>query len=444
MLKISVSGVRGEYPESLTADVVKRFSFAFAKLIRGGTVLVGRDTRPSGRALKRQVFEGLFLGGCRVEDIGIVPTPTALFAVRSRKAAGAIVITASHNPNPWNGLKFISRKGIFLTSREANQLYKLFSSVVRRPSSVVRRKDVRKWGGAVDAHIRAIVKHVNLKGIRARRFRVAADMGNGAGAVATPKLLRALGCDMRAIRGHADGNFRPDPEPTVKNLKELVKLVKRAKADVGFAQDPDADRLAIVSERGRAIGEENTLALALDHVLSGKKGPVVVNVSTSSACDTIAKRHHVQLYRSRIGEANVVELMRRKGALIGGEGNGGVIYPRINSGRDSLVAMALVLDAMASRTGNGIEALLKRIPERKMVKEKIPLLRSGFEDVLQRLKAQFRLHALDLTDGLKIYFKEAWVHIRPSNTEPVVRLISEARTLRKARQLIARFKSILL
>ena len=444
MLKISVSGVRGEYPKELTREVVKRFSYAFARMAGGGTVLVGRDTRPSGLKLRHSVFEGLALGGARATDIGIVPTPTALFAVRKKRASGAVVITASHNPNPWNGLKFISRRGLFLDRTDADRLFRLYSAtaLVPRPTSRIlrnRRPSVRKWSRAVDEHIRKIRSLIDVRGIRKARLCVAADMGNGAGAVATPQLLEGLGCTVVPLMDKPNGRFRPDPEPTAKNLEALCRKVRIARADVGFAQDPDADRLAIVSERARPIGEENTLTLALSNVLARRRGPVVVNVSTSSMCEAVCRRYRSRLYRSRIGEANVAQLMQRVGALVGGEGNGGVIYPLINFGRDSLVAMGLILDLMA-REGVSVEALVSRIPQTHMVKVKIPLLKDKLWDVLGEIRSRYKRYKMDLTDGVKIYIGNGWVHCRASNTEPVVRIISEAPTLREARRLVTRFR----
>jgi phosphomannomutase len=454
-LKISVSGVRGKFPRDLTPDIARRFSYAFSRLVGPREVFIGRDTRPSGKAMRGYVIQGLRAGGCRVVDIGIVPTPTALFAVRemirSKRSTpkkkggllgGAIVITASHNPLPWNGFKFISPQGRFLNQKEADRLFKIYEKTKLPFSNSKTKGSVKHKKEILTNHIQRVLKSVDVPAIRKKAFRVAMDMGNGAGTVASPKLLRALGCKVFPLMGSPSGKFRSDPEPTTHNLNALCNLVKNKKADVGFAQDPDADRLAIVSERARPIGEENTLTIALDHILSKKQGPVVVNVSTSSMCENICKKYGAQLYQSRIGEANVSERMLRVGALIGGEGNGGVIYPAVNFGRDSLVAMVLVLDAMAKHDCQ-VEGLISRIPQKHMVKLKMAVHPGKLKRFFSKMKSRFKNNRIDFTDGMKVYFKEGWVHLRGSNTEPVLRLMGEAQTRSGARALVQKVRRIL-
>jgi len=467
-LKVGVSGVRGIFGDSLTEDIVERFAYAFGEFCKdpGGpknkrppgsfSVLVGSDTRESGPKVKKAVAKGLQRSGAKITDLGICSTPTVLLATRKLKARGAIIITASHNPRPWNGLKFVRSDGTFLTKSEAEKLIAMYRNTLQtyevcncRPRrSVMSRND-----GAIDLHINEVLKYLDVEAIRKAKLKVALDYCNGTGAVSTPKLLKKLGVEVCAINTKPDGKFAHNPEPVPKNLKQLCALVKRCKADVGFAQDPDADRLAVVSERGVPIGEENTLALVVRYVLAchcealhtyevcnytpRRCVRVVVNLSTSRMVDDIAKEFGAKVYRTAVGETNVVDKMRKVGAAIGGEGNGGVIFPAVNFGRDSFVAMGLILQYMAL-SRQKVSSLVKLTKQYKMVKQKKELPQKEISKVLSRLKTKFKNEKINCVDGVRVDLPEGWIHVRGSNTEPIMRIITEAETAEKAKELARR------
>lgn len=435
MLKVSVSGVRGIVGESLTPKVAMEFGLAFGALVRGARVIVGRDTRTTGKMMRNALSCGLVSSGCEIVDCGICPTPTVLLAARRLRIHG-IIITASHNPAEWNGLKFVNRNGTFLTKRQMRSLHNLYKE--KKFNVVTDCEDVNeatvKFDEAIRWHTAAVIKHINKNLIRKRGFKVACDFCNGTGAVITKGFLERLGCKVYAINDKPDGRFAHNPEPTSKNLKGLSRLVRQKKADLGLAQDPDADRLALCDEKGVLAGEENTLSLAVKAVLRKKKGRVVVNASTSRSIDKITEKFDSTLFRTQVGEINVVEKMRKTGALIGGEGNGGVIYPKINLCRDSLVGIGLILEYMAE-SGKSLSELIGAITQYKMVKGKIRCLPEEAQLVTGRLKEEFSDRELDLVDGVKIIWPEGWVHVRPSNTEPIVRIIAEARTTLQAKKL---------
>ncbi|HEV2762613.1 MAG TPA: hypothetical protein VGV38_06425, partial [Pyrinomonadaceae bacterium] len=342
-LKISISGVRGVVGESLTPTLLVRFAQAFGTYAGSGSVVIGRDTRTSGEMVRQAVVAGLLSSGCRVVDLDICPVPTVQLLVRRLGARGGIAITASHNPAEWNALKFVNSAGLFLTTAQARQLLDIYHQGEYRKVAGALMRGVEPSAGAVETHVRAVLDALGPLPASARRLRVAVDSCNGAGSVVAPRLLEALGAEVVAVNVMPDGTFPRGAEPVPENLGDLAAAVREHACDVGFAQDMDADRLAIVNERGEAVGEENTLVLAARYVLGREPGPVVANLSTTSALDAVARQFNCPIFRSKIGEANVSEEMLRRGAVVGGEGNGGVIYPRINFARDSLVGMALVL-----------------------------------------------------------------------------------------------------
>lgn len=438
----SISGARGIVGETMTPHLALQYGLALGAFLGGGKVVVGGDSRTSHDALKSAAASGLLSAGCDVIDIGICPTPTIGIAIRHNKARGGIGVTASHNPLEWNGLKLFNDKGEFISPDQ----YDVFRRVLAMPLQPL--EDWRKVGkltrdeSAVDFHIQTVLKleliHPNR--IRSRKFRVVIDCVNGGGSVAGPELLRRLGCRVTAINDAPDGKFRRGPEPLPKNLSQLKRAVRAAKADIGFALDPDADRLAIVSEIGIAIGEEHTLALALSAVLRKKHGPVVVNMSTSRMCQDVAEKYGCKFYRSKVGEANVVDVMRRRHAVAGGEGNGGVIFPASHYGRDSLVGMGLVLQLLTD-TGEKVTEAIKEYPNYTIVKDKGELP-DDFDIKLERLKKKLANVTINETDGVRIDYPDSWVHIRESNTEPIYRLIAEARTRREAVSLIDMIKSM--
>lgn len=444
MLKVSVSGVRGIVGESLTREVAMEFGMAFGALIKGGKVVIGRDTRTTGEMLQDAVTYGLLSSGCKVVDIGISPTPTVLLMSRRMKANG-LIITASHNPSEWNGIKFAKKDGTFLGRVEMAKLFDIYKRKEFNIATCRRAmapKTVR-FNKAIDIHIGTVLKNINKDLIKKRKFRVACDFCNGTGAVITRKFLEKLGCRVYAINDRPDGRFAHNPEPVRGNLKSLAKFVRAKKTDIGLAQDPDADRLALSDEKGTLIGEENTLTLAVKAVLSKRKGKVVVNVSTSMAIDMITGEFGVKLFRTPVGEINVVEKIKKTGAIIGGEGNGGVIYPKINLCRDSLVGIGIILEYMAE-TGKTLSSLVNGIAQYNMVKGKFHYPQDKTEAAIRKIKAEFRNGELDLTDGVKIIWPGGWVHARPSNTEPIMRIIAEAKTVKEAKRLYNLVKGVVL
>ncbi|MFH1857586.1 MAG: phosphoglucosamine mutase [Candidatus Omnitrophota bacterium] len=341
-LKISISGVRGIVGQTFTDTLVSEFARAFSSWVKGGKVLVAQDTRQSGRRFRSLLLSTLLKNGSSVVDLGVAPTPTVLFMVRHLRARGAVIVTASHNPSEWNGLKFVGADGQFLDEKCMKRLVriraeKVFPKKKRRRGTLVRNRR------ALREHMHQVLRHLDIRKIRARRFRVAIDPCNGTGAVITPQFLRKLGCRVLAINQKPDGRFAHAPEPKEENLGQLAALVKRRSADIGFAQDPDGDRLAVVTEKGKRLSGEYTLALAVQWVLSKTKTPVVVNLSTSRMVETLARKRGVSVHYSKVGERNVIEKMLRLGAAIGGEGNGGVIYPKMNPARDSFLGMGLLI-----------------------------------------------------------------------------------------------------
>lgn len=437
-LMISVSGVRGVVGEGLDPITVARFGAAFGTFLgKGSKVVVGRDTRTSGEMVKSLAVGGLLSTGCKVIDVGICPTPTVQVAVMHHKAEGGVAITASHNPAEWNALKFMGPEGIFLDSAQGERLVSIFENPQSyRYAKWDEIRPVEGDEGAVERHIEAVLSLVNVGAIRGRKFKVAVDCCNGAGALVIPELLSRLGCEVIPLHCQPNGLFPHNPEPVAENIGELCQLVRESGADVGFAFDADVDRLAIVSERGEPLGEEHTLALVVDYVLSRRPGVVVTNVSTSMAIDDVAERYGCKVVRTPVGEVNVCKAMREHGAVIGGEGNGGIIVPDLHYGRDALIGAALVLEYMAE-AGEPISALAGRIPRYFMVKGKMPLPQGvSREELLSKVRAALEGLKMDLTDGVKVICEDGWLHIRPSGTEPVVRIIAEAEGEERARELV--------
>jgi len=435
-LKISVSGVRGIVGASLTPALVLRYALAFGARRAPGPIIVARDTRPSGVMLGDIVCGGLQAVGCRVIRVGVVPTPTALGAVLAARARGGIIVTASHNPAPWNGMKFVGAHGSCLTPPEMDELV----AAAQRPAEALvpwhRLKASRGDVRAVEQHVARILRAVDTKAIRRRRFTVALDSCNGAGAVATPRLLKALGCRVVGIHVTPSGDFPRGPEPTPRHLAALAGAVRRAHAAVGFAQDPDADRLSLVDETGCPLSEELTVGIAVQHRLRQRRGPVVVNLSTSRIIDDVAGAAGVTVWRTPVGEVHVVHRMRQVHAVIGGEGNGGVIDPRVTWGRDSLAGIALVLEALAhDDDGQPLSAVAARLARWTMIKRIRRWSPSQTARVLASLRSRFRHGRITAGDGIRVDLPEGWVHVRPSNTEPVVRVFAEATTAAQAERL---------
>jgi phosphomannomutase len=434
-LKISISGVRGVVGDSLTPSLLARFAQAFGTYSGSGTVVVGRDTRTSGEMVRHAVFSGLLSSGCRVLDVDVVPVPTVQMAVRHRRAQGGIAITASHNPAEWNALKFIGPDGLFLGPGPARELLDVYHQGEYTKVAGADIRSIERMTDAPAVHQKAILDAVGALPTGGRRLKVALDACNGAGSLVTPPLLEALGVDVVPVHVTPDGLFPRPAEPLPENLGVLCETVRRHGCDIGFAQDMDADRLAVVDEQGRAIGEELTLVLASWFVLSRTPGPIVANLSTTATLDAVAQRFGCRVGRSKIGEANVTERMRAERAVIGGEGNGGVIYPSINFGRDSLVGMALILHLLAS-TGQRVSELVATLPPFRMVKEKITCPSNRIPDVLRMVKRDFADAPMDTRDGVKVTVDDGWFLVRGSNTEPIVRVVAETTNETTARALV--------
>ncbi|OGC79364.1 MAG: phosphoglucosamine mutase [candidate division Zixibacteria bacterium RBG_16_40_9] len=435
-LIFSISGLRGIVGEGLTPDLVVRYTSAFGSLCRGN-VVVGRDTRSTGEMIKNLVISSLLSVGCEVIDIGICPTPTVELAVLDLKAQGGIAITASHNPIEWNALKFINSEGMFITEQQKNKIDKLSKNQNIKFVSWDKIGKVSKDSFQIEKHISKILelRLVNKEKIREKRFKVIIDCVNGAGGFATPILLEKLGCEVIKINCQNTGTFPHPPEPVSSNLTHLCDTVQQYQADIGFANDPDADRLAIVSEKGEAIGEEYTLALATKYVLSKKKGPTVVNLSTSKMIDDVGKMYNSTVHRTRVGEANVGLKLKQIKGVIGGEGNGGVILPELHYGRDALVGTALILSYLAESSLTVSQAI-QQIPQYYMIKKTFPI-NQNFDKILHKFKAKYRKNSMNTQDGLRIDFPEGWLHIRKSNTEPIARVIAEAKDKGEAEELVS-------
>ena len=432
MLIESLSGVRA-YETELNDDFISAYAYAFAELCEKEKILVGRDTRQNGIPIKSALQNALKNAGKTVIDLGICPTPTVQFAVEDHEAAGGIVITASHNPLPWNGLKFIGSDGIFLDADEMNRL-KIRRVEIGKQYLHYEEKNgkIETYSRVVDDHIESVLAlpYLDEDIIQNTGFRVVVDAVNGAAYRAVPELLRRLGCEVIELNCYHDQPFPRNPEPLPENLVELSRVVIDKKADLGFAIDPDGDRLAIVSNLGRPISEEYTLVLAVKLVLS--KFPnldqkVVTNLSTTMAVEDVARKYGAKVIRTAIGEINVAKKMRDIDAAIGGEGNGGVLLPEAHLGRDSLVAAALILQLLAEEAKT-LSELMEGLPHYEMIKIKVPKGNLELRDILDDLKKLASSDEFDLQDGLKLIWKDHWVHLRSSNTEPIIRIYAEAPT----------------
>jgi phosphomannomutase len=390
-------------------------------------IAVGRDSRVSGEMAHHAVLSGLLAAGCRVVDLGMVPTPTVQLAVEDHRAAGGLVITASHNPQQWNALKFIGPDGLFLGPRESARLWRLAHQARKSWAPWDRLGSVRSDDGAIGRHVDKILAlpDISVRALRRRKLHVVVDTVNGAGSLIAPQLLKKLGCQVIAINAEPTGRFAHPPEPLPENLTQLSRAVRRAKADIGFATDPDVDRLAVVDEKGRPLGEEYTLALAVEFVLQRRRGPVVINMSTTRAVEDIAGRFGAAVVRTPVGEIHVARRMKRVGAVIGGEGNGGVILPDLHLGRDAPVGMALILQHLYE-SGGTVSQMVESLPPYVMVKRRLSVPRQQMDLVERKLSAQFRGQRIDRADGIRVDFDRTWLHLRRSNTEPIVRIYTEA------------------
>jgi phosphomannomutase len=448
-LMISVSGMRGHVGTDLTPELVARHAAALAAWARAAglpSVVLGRDARTSGPMFMHAATAGIMSAGCDVIDVGMVPTPTVQLAVEHHRAGAGLILTASHNPIEWNALKFVGPDGIFLDAEAGAAVRALADAGPPRAGwdTIGRVHEDRE---AVARHLEMVLElpELDVAAVRARHFHVALDCVRGAGGASIPLLLERLGCRVTAIHLETDGRFPHPPEPVPENLADLTRTVRESGADIGMAVDPDVDRLALVDETGRAIGEDYTLAFAVRAVLGAHRGDpapaVVVNLSTSLVVEDAARDFGARFIRAPVGEANVARAMRQYAALVGGEGNGGVILPRLHIGRDAPLGVALILHYLA-RSGQSVSALVEAAPRYVIVKAKAPRgpdLRTMYD----RLRASFPDADADEQDGLRLAWQDRWLHVRPSGTEPIVRMIAEAPTADAADALVAASRELL-
>ena len=443
MIIQSISGVRGITEIAFPVEAINSYVHAFHNLIPAGLIYIGRDSRPSGENLIEIISEELTKLGRDVVDCGIAPTPTVQFMVERSEASGGLIVTASHNPDEWNGIKFVREDGTFFYPNECEQLYESVAKKTRYPLS--------EKMGMVLPDQNCVLKHVistielsciDLKSIKKRKFKVVIDAVNGAGSDALPLLLEYLGCEVFAIYCNKDGKFKRGTEPLPENLSDLSNKVIESKADIGFAIDPDADRLAVVNEMGKPLGEEYTLVIAAESYLINSKKPekIVTNLSTTMALEHMAAKFDSTVIRTAVGEINVVKRMKEENANLGGEGNGGVILKEAHLGRDSLVAAAMILNRLAQDENSSVEKLFKSLPFFTIVKDKIDIDDTDEKSLISKAQALYSDAAIDTTDGTKFCWDDKWVHLRKSNTEPIIRIYAEASSEEEAKKLISLLK----
>ena len=438
-LMVSISGIRGIVGDGLDPNVLVKYTSAFADFVQKGKVVIGRDARITGETVSSIVTGTLLAKGIDVIDIGICPTPTVQFTVKTLNAQGGIAISASHNPNEWNALKLLNKTGQFMTAEENKQLKKSLpkSDKIYKPWNKIGKRIEYKEG--LKNHVDSVLnlKFINKKRIRKRKFKVLVDCVNGAGVYVIPDLLRKFGCEVIEMNCEKTGIFPRLPEPIPQNLKKTMKAVKDNKVDLGIVVDPDVDRLVLITEEAKPFSEENTIAQAVKFILSKQKGNVAVNLSTTRAIDDIAKEFEVMIYRSAVGEANVVKMMKQVKAVIGGEGSGGVIYPALHYGRDALVGIAITLQHLLE-FGGTLSELKKSLPRYIIVKEKLDISKSkvSADRIIKSLSNKYKNEKINTEDGLRIDFADRWVHIRKSNTEPILRIIAEAKIKKQAEEIL--------
>ena len=451
----SISGIRGTVNglncTNLTPINIVKYASAYGSWInkknkdKDKTIVLDRDRRISGPTLLELVKSTLISMGINIIDVGLSTTPTTQIIVQKNKANGGIILTASHNPKNWNALKLFNSKGEFLIKEEAEEIFK----IVNEEKFEFKKEDeygkINKLTNSFKIHINEVkdLGLVNVEKIINRKFKIVVDGINSGGGVIVPELLKELHASVVKINCNPNGNFAHNPEPLDDNLTELKNTVIKEKADLGIALDPDVDRLVFVCENGVLFGEENTIVACSDYVLSKTKGSTVSNMSSSMSLELIAKKHECKYYSSKVGEINVVEKMKEVNAIIGGEGNGGVIYPESHYGRDALVGIVLFLTHLSELEIKASE-LLNLYPKFYMIKDKINLKDNfDFDELKKKIKKQYEDQEIDDRDGVKIKYKESWIHIRKSNTEPIIRIYTEAKSEIDCKKIIDDFKKLI-
>jgi phosphomannomutase len=439
---ISVSGLRGVVGDTLTPQVANRYASAFAHTVPEGGLVVTRDGRASGLHFADMVCQTLNSLGRDVINAGVAATPTTGVLIRDLKFSGGIQISASHNPAEYNGIKLFGPDGRVISAGLGQQILDRYRRPIDPLDDQATFGTVRSSVDTISTHAKLVLKTVDADSISAKKYKVVLDSNHGAGSLLGRKLLNRLGCDFQLLGTPPDGQFEHLPEPTAENLKELCGTITENHAQVGFAQDPDADRLALIDETGRYVGEEYTLAVCLDYVLRHTPGPVVTNCSTSRMSEDLATRYGVPFFRSKVGEANVCDLMIEKAAIFGGEGNGGPIDPRVGYVRDSFVGMALVLASMAEQD-KPLSVIVDDLPRYEIHKTKVALAQQEIADLEDRLREHFADATADTMDGLRLDWPGRWLLVRASNTEPIMRIIAEAESAKVSQKLCEEARDVI-
>eukprot|EP01047_Picozoa_sp_COSAG01_P000031 COSAG01_NODE_1_length_100484_cov_170.446142_31_plen_453_part_00 len=445
-LIISVSGIRGIVGDSLTVAVAQEMGQAYGSALKAGDKLVvGGDTRISYNMLSQALIAGILATGVDVINIGQCPTPTVQHAIRRHQAQGGLVITASHNPIAWNGIKLMNDQGAFLIGAGYDKIIDNFHQKTFRQVDATHVGQEEQDKQAIDKHIDVIFEAVDPAEIKQSKLRVLIDVNHGTGAIADPILFDRLGIDYELMYPQADGKFSHTPEPVKENLTAICERLKAGNFDIGFAQDPDADRLITIAGDGTFIGEDYSLAYCLDYLLAQDKSPkkdIVVNLSTSKVIEYLGEKHQATVYYSKIGEPNVTAKLQDLNAQFGGEGNGGVIYPRVGWGRDSLLGMVVALKHLATSKKTVLETV-QSYPSYNMYRDKMALdNRADIQPFLDKLEANYPQAQQNHEDGIKFDFGKSWLHVRASNTEPILRLFAEAETLDQAKVLVEQAKAL--
>lgn len=440
-LKIGITGVRGIVGQTFTPELAVQFAQAFGSYLDGGRILVCRDTRPSGPMIRSAVLAGLLAAGCEVVDLGVSPTPSMQIAVKALNAEGGIAITAGHNPAAWNALKFVRGDGVYLNSTQAEELLDIYHQGEFAKAKWDTIKQTVQQADPIPHHIEVLNKAFAFETQKLKKLVVAIDCCNGACSLMTPKWLESLGCEVLAVNDDPNGEFPHLPEPKAETMAQLSAVVKAGRADIGFAQDADGERLGIVTENGQRLSEEMTLALASLIRLKESTGTIVTNISTTGAIDLIADRFGGAVVRTPVGQAYISEAMIEHNGLLGGEGSGGITVPEVQLTHDSAAAIGLILSHL-SRTGERVSELVEQLPRLTILKHNIAVEPNRLYSILQDFRAAVESENLqiDTTDGLKVASLNSgpsgWVHVRGSNTESIIRIIVESETAADASQLL--------
>lgn len=441
-LKASISGIRGIIGDSLTPQVITEYISAFSHILKKGKILIGRDSRNSGKMILSIVKGLLNFLGRDVIDIGIVPTPVVLFGVANGDFAGGIIITASHNPLEWNALKLVNGKGKFISPSEFEQISSLVNKKNFKYSDHKNIGHNFKDEKIKKNHIEKILSFIDVNSIKRCKFKVTLDAVNGAGGPHFIEFLKRAGCKIIAINDEPTGNFAHSPEPTPKNLQQLSDITKKKNADIGFALDPDADRLVVADRSGEVLSEELTLALCVYFYLKYReKTDIVINSSTSMIIESIAKKFGVKVHRVPTGEINVTEKMEKIGSKIGGEGNGGIILLELNKCRDALVGVSMILELL-SREKISLKEIIESFPKHYLIKDKVVSKDIDISKINKKIEFEFKGQNIDNQDGIRVDLKDKWVLLRKSNTEPIIRIFAESSSVKESKDLISRIKNI--